>query len=381
MQFFVPKNPKRSQTVYRSTVKPETLLHKLDEAVMSDDSETETETETGGSTTEFADTPVKQPPSKIRRIEASQTVIYNTAMMIKNAIKEHHKEEMVFPPVPSDFEVSEAEKSVPPLLYNLMAWSTGLSNEVGTDSFVKVEPAKHMKLLSILQDVMYLSSSGSTFCPKSVALGLTVRHWTGSFRVVELLNRLGHAISPMTVRRLETALAQLQIDTNEGIPMNLKRGVPTIFVADNIDFSEETISGAGTTHHTNCLAIQVAPDVRQIQEQRPETSIDKRKSTLEAPTEVVLPHHVRQQRIGPTQFNGRQDVFKLDVQWKTNPGDFAYTFMKSLQQSETQDRTQNWTGHNTLLDGGEKLKSTIAYLPVIEGSPTELDVVYVCMYT
>ena len=48
--------------------------------------------------------------------------------------------------------------------------------------------------------------------PKHVALAMTVRHWTGSTKVIDLLNGLGHSISSSYVLQHDTALANKQLE-------------------------------------------------------------------------------------------------------------------------------------------------------------------------
>jgi hypothetical protein len=351
--------------VYSSETRPEVLLQHADSA--NSDTETETETETGGDTTETTDTPIKK-----RKVEPSMSLVYNTAMIMRDVIKNHPKLNIIFSPTSEDFNFENAERAVPPLLYNLMAWITGSGDDIpaNSDQFVHVEYENHLKLLSILQDVMYLTAKGDVFVPKSMALGMTIKHWTGSSRLIQLMNKLGHCVSPTTVKRLETALAQLQLELSEECPYKLQNGAPTIFVADNIDFSEETISGHGTTHHTNCLAIQVEAVTSNII--RPPVSISRRASSLSQAPSQQFQYYERMRRSGSQQFVDRKSEFHHVSDWAPNPLDLAYVMINS---SASEEHIRTWTGYNTLLDQKSLLKSNIVYLPVIEGSPTEMNIV------
>ena len=92
--------------------------------------------------------------------------------------------------------------------------------------------------------------------PKSLALGMSTRHLTGSSKLINLLNGLGHCSSRDTLQRLETSLAFMHANDALGVPNGAVSHQFTILVWDNIDFSEETMSGHGTTHHTNGIRIQ-----------------------------------------------------------------------------------------------------------------------------
>jgi len=137
-----------------------------------------------------------------------------------------------------------------------VVWTIGVSDEPTIEHHVNVPSNVHLKLLSLLQDVVYMESNGSTTTPKALCLGLTVRHLTRSTHLLGLLNHLGHCASHSTILSFETALAQLQLNRGLLVPPRLDKGQVTMLVWDNIDFLEETASGAGTTHHTNGILVQ-----------------------------------------------------------------------------------------------------------------------------
>ena len=142
-----------------------------------------------------------------------------------------------------------ATKSIPVKLYNFLAWSLGFSCEPIDDEIVEINPSEKTKVVSIAQDLIYAQSSGKKQTHKSLALGMTVRQMTGSVRLLKILHCLGHTASTDTVYRHDTALA---ISSSNGqeiiIPRNINPEAFTTIVWDNNDFSEETVSGKGTTH-------------------------------------------------------------------------------------------------------------------------------------
>lgn len=110
------------------------------------------------------------------------------------------------------------------------------------DNFVDIADDLHLKVLSVCQDIVYLASKGRKQTPKSLTLGLTVRHLTGSSRIVSLLNKMGHCASWGTVLSLDTSLAQLTLEEGgDKIPKGFSKRAPTTLVCNNIDFGEETI--------------------------------------------------------------------------------------------------------------------------------------------
>lgn len=202
------------------------------------------------------DTQMNKQDLKLISMEKNK-VLYQAGIILQNAIKYSPGMKGLWPPTATSLNNEAAKAVVPPELYNVIAWSVGTASDPSPDlsSFVDVEEDVHLKLLSLCQDILYLSSRGKKQTPKSLALGLTVRHLTGSTQVGNILSKLGHCASVDTVVGLETSLAELQL-LGPGIPPGFEEKKPTVLVWDNIDFGEETLSGHGTTHHTNGIMVQ-----------------------------------------------------------------------------------------------------------------------------
>ncbi len=75
-----------------------------------------------------------------------------------------------------------------------------------------------------------------------------------------MLNRLGHGVSYSQVEELETALCmqklESQNDETVALPEQIQPFIPTTLAWDNIDRLEETLSGGGTSHRVNGIAVQ-----------------------------------------------------------------------------------------------------------------------------
>ena len=93
--------------------------------------------------------------------------------------------------------------------------------------------------------------------PKHVALGLTMRHMTVSSSIIGILNGLGHSVSDSAVPEHDTALANKQLCTDNIVPEEFNKKIPTTVIWDNNDFREETPSGEGTTHNINGLSVHI----------------------------------------------------------------------------------------------------------------------------
>ena len=101
--------------------------------------------------------------------------------------------------------------------------------------------------LSISQDIVYAATKGRVRTPKSVLLPSLVKTLTNNTEVINILNRLGHGISYTVLMETRTENAyqilEQQMTSQCIIPKHSKKEAFTIFVADNIDRNEETLSG------------------------------------------------------------------------------------------------------------------------------------------
>ena len=212
--------------------------------------------------------------------------------------------------------------------------------------------------------------------PKHVAIGMTMRHMTGSSNILGILNGLGHSSSHSTVLEHDTALATKQLERKTIVPEGFAKRVHTTVVWDNNDFREETPTGGGTTHNINGLLCQMSsPVTGQPAALRCRRS---RKQAIDALPNVIEIYHKKRQ-VGPSHATG--DTSVLD------------TIPKQLQEAKTLDSAYclskipdadgrilpSWTGYNTqLYSECHDLPpiTNLGYLPVIDASPTCMDTVY-----
>ena len=115
--------------------------------------------------------------------------------------------------------------------------------------------------LSIAQDIGYAASKQKKLTLKHIGIGMALHQATRSKTLVELVHYAEHCISYEQVRRLDTTLAQenlqRQFETkNVPIPSNLKANKFFQFAADNIDIIGETLDGMGTFHATQMVTFQ-----------------------------------------------------------------------------------------------------------------------------
>ena len=143
----------------------------------------------------------------------------------------------------------------------MLAWifSGDKSKEPIFEKRIQVSETVHKLVLSIAQDIVYVTSRGNIKSPKHVALPMTVKSKTGSSEIVTLLNQFGHGISYSVFREAKTVMAERQTQRQEALsllPSNAQANVFATFGFDNNDLLEETLSGKGTTHATNGILVQ-----------------------------------------------------------------------------------------------------------------------------
>lgn len=63
------------------------------------------------------------------------------------------------------------------------------------------------RILSICQDIIFLSSRGHKLTPKHIGIGLTVHQATRSKQLVQLLHAAGHSVNYHTVLRMDNTIA------------------------------------------------------------------------------------------------------------------------------------------------------------------------------
>ena len=168
---------------------------------------------------------------------------------------------------------ASAEEIVPESLFMLISLLCSGYQEGFQESHDDVKT----RILSICQDIIFLSSRGHTLTPKHVGIGLTIHQATRSKQLVQLLHAAGHSANYETVLRMDNTIANdvLQRYSESGnvfVPRNFTGTTDpagyTGFAVDNIDINEETLNGMGTFHATQVAAF------RQKEEGEPAMDIE-----------------------------------------------------------------------------------------------------------
>ena len=77
---------------------------------------------------------------------------------------------------------------------------------------------EYVKVLSIAQDIIYVSSNGRKQTPKSLSLGMGVRQITGSYALTKIVNALEIQYPTPTVLSFDTALSAQCLGNDIVIP-------------------------------------------------------------------------------------------------------------------------------------------------------------------
>ena len=290
------------------------------------------------------------------------TTAYYTQLMLRNSIQDHPYD-MPWPLTSSFINLESFEDAVPDEILQFV--SSLLQSRAG----MPLVHSDKVRVSSICQDLLMLVSTGKLNSPKAMALGLVVKHLTGSRELIDILHRLGHSVSYDTLRSYETSLAVHALSNRDKVPDKFEHGQPIVMVWDNIDFLEATRSGHNTTHHTNGILLQIqvqAPQQRGSAETRPrgnQRSLDPVSDTI-----THLPTHIR---TNPKHLNGF-----LMPQSQRELGSDVLEFSFALVRRQEEFPKPSWTGFNKMARKGKSSpKTKILYLPVIEAAPTDIDVV------
>ena len=117
---------------------------------------------------------------------------------------------------------------------------TGKDDEDGISS-------RHARLRhSLTQDIVYIVTKGRIKTPKSVLLPNIIKQLMNNTELINTIHRLGHGVSYSILTEMHTENAyNIQDHQQEDVilPLDSRKEAFTIYVADNIDRKEETLSG------------------------------------------------------------------------------------------------------------------------------------------
>ena len=165
--------------------------------------------------------------------------------------------------------------------------------------------------VSFGQGLIYAFTCGQHKPPKHVLLPYAVKTLTGNTEIIKILNKSGHGMSYTQLEESDTPFCLQKLasglDEKVSLPASIKPQVFTNLAWDNINRIEETLSGKGTSHQVNRIAVQPrvfgpAPPPKDL------PHIDKRKqSTLSTEHQPQLDTYVAGPRVGPHLLKSKDD--------------------------------------------------------------------------
>ena len=229
------------------------------------------------------------------------------------------------------------------------------------------------------QDLVFGVSCGRVKTPKHILLPYAVKSLTNNVELIQIVNRCGHGMSYSQIEELNTALClQKLAATPENmipLPDNIKPYISTSLAWDNIDRLEETLSGEGTSHRVNGIAIQArhfGPHLPPI-EATPNLSKSKRRS-VDVVLDKELPIYNAGERCGPPS-RAYVEVASSEIEAKTWKKNFLWILVR-LHAAENQT-ISGWTGFNITVRNQEEVsKDNIGYLPTIDAPATNMSTVF-----
>ncbi|XP_071832154.1 uncharacterized protein [Apostichopus japonicus] len=136
--------------------------------------------------------------------------LYHASQIIKS-ILQNTTSAPRWPPTADDLTIDAARNIVPVPLFSFLTWCVGFSDEAELTDQVCISEDNNQRILSLAQDLLYTSKKGCILLPKHSSLAMTIRHMTGSARLIGMLNRFGHCVSHSMVLEHDTALAESQL--------------------------------------------------------------------------------------------------------------------------------------------------------------------------
>ena len=301
----------------------------------------------------------------------SDKIIDQTASQIRTAIK--HLQATT--PTPWPYHPAHAENfSIPAQLEQFLA--ALISGDPDTNS----QTHRVTTLVSSFsQDMVYAVTCGQYKPPKQILLPYAVKTLTGNVELIRTLNKFGHGVSYSQLEENDTALCLQKLAAGNlgvALPSSIKPYVFTTLAWDNIDWLEETLTGKGTSHKVNGIAVQA----RIYGPQLPIANlpcIEKKKQRSLSYEHEELEVYVAGTRVGPQPLQTKED----HVQQAEEAGTIACQknlmwILARLANQENQT-VPSWTGFNINTRNQVQVsEDVVGYLPTINAPATELNTVF-----
>ena len=183
----------------------------------------------------------------------------------------------------------------------------------------RISPKQSRLIDSSCEDVIFNITRGHIKPQKHLLLGMGIKSLTGSKKVVNILNRMGHSISYHVAEELETELA-MSIEGKDKVAPDgviLRPGLSTGMAFDNYDENMETLSGANTLHDTVGIVYQNMVAELFDQEEREDTPKESKHSRGERQKkhslDIPVPYHKKDIPYHKKTKLRQYSIFQLEI--------------------------------------------------------------------
>ena len=164
--------------------------------------------------------------------------------------------------------------------------------------------------------------------------------------LIHISNRCGHGIAYSQLEEINTALCLQKLAATSRNEVPLPDNINTTLAWDNIDRLEETLSGEGTSHRVNGIAVQANQFGPHPQSASAPIIMKSKRRSIESVDKETLPVYNVGERCGPHS-RGYVEVKLNQIMeraWKKN----LLWILVCLRASEKQS-APSWTGFNILV--------------------------------
>ena len=296
--------------------------------------------------------------------------IHRAAIDIHKAIQRTENKKS-WPPRPSD--LAESAMNVPKELDSfLQTLMTGKKDRQYEDCHPRVQ--RLMK--SFAQDLMFGVSRGKIKPPKQILLPYAVKTLTKNVELIQMLNRCGHGIAYCQLEEINTDLCLQKMASTSEIPLpaNIQPHVSTTLAWDNIDHLEETLSGEGTSHRVNGIAVQARHFGPQLLRE-PSTHIVKtKKRSVKALDKKIFTIYNAGDHCGP---RSRRFVEVTCQETLENARRKNLLWVLVRLHADARQKVSGWTGFKiSVRNELEVRQDSVGYLPTINTPATNMSTVH-----
>ena len=228
--------------------------------------------------------------------------------------------------------------------------------------------------------MIYAVTRGQHKPPKHLLLPYLVKTLTGNVEIIQTLNKLGYGVSYSQLEENDTALClqKLAASLNERVvlPASIRPHLFTNLAWDDIDRLEETLTGKGTSHRVNGIAVQAkvyGPRLPNSELPRIE-KLKQRSLNIE---HQELPVYLTGTRVGPQPLPTRENQLQ-EAKKAAQPACIKNLMWILARQAISECQTiPSWTGFNIRTrDQVSVSEDVVEYLPTINAPATALTTVF-----